>query len=126
MVGNTYGQNIKSLEEYYEAIDKGHLAIHRGVVLDADDILRRDVITRLICHFELAMSEIERRHGIVFAEYFATELAQLRAMQGDGLLEIDRDAIRVRPVGRLLIRNICMVFDRYLRAQQGQRFSKVI
>jgi len=126
MVGNTYGQNIKSLEDYYEAIGAGRLVIHRGVVLDTDDILRRDVITRLICHFELAMSEIERHHGIVFAEYFAAELEQLQAMQADGLLEIDQDAIRVRPVGRLLIRNICMVFDRYLRAQQGQRFSKVI
>ena len=126
MVGNSYGQNIKSLEEYYEVIDKGRLAIHRGVVLDADDVLRRDVITRLICHFELSMADIERRHGIAFAEYFAAELAQLQAMRDDGLVEIDGDAIRVCPVGRLLIRNICMVFDRYLRAQQGQRFSKVI
>ena len=47
-------------------------------------------------------------------------------MQTDGLLEVGATSIHVRPAGKLLIRNICMVFDRYLREKQEQRFSKVI
>jgi oxygen-independent coproporphyrinogen-3 oxidase len=126
MVGDCYSQNQRTLETYYAALDAGHLPVMRGVVLDADDKLRRAVIMQLICHFMLDIGAIERAHGIRFADYFATELAALQTMQQDGLLEVDAAAIRVRPAGKLLIRNICMVFDRYLRTKQDKRFSKVI
>jgi len=126
MVGRSYGQNYKSIDEYYQAIDSGHLPVFRGIELNDDDVLRRDVITRLICHFELTLAEIEQQYGINFIDYFAVELEGLQAMQQDGLLEIADGRIRVMPRGRLLIRNICMEFDRYLRQAAPQRFSKVI
>jgi oxygen-independent coproporphyrinogen-3 oxidase len=125
-VGDSYSQNQRTLDDYYAALDAGHLPILRGVQLDADDLLRRAVITRLICHFELDMTAIEADFGVVFASYFAPELAQLAAMQADGLLEVGVTSLRVRPAGKLLIRNICMVFDRYLREKQDGRYSKVI
>jgi oxygen-independent coproporphyrinogen-3 oxidase len=126
MVGDSYSQNLKGLEEYYARIDESRLAVFRGVLLDADDRLRRAVITALICHFELEFAVIERQYGMVFRDYFAMELAELAAMEADGLLALSATGIRVLPPGRLLIRNICMVFDRYLRAQKQQRFSRVI
>ena len=126
MVGDSYSQNLKTLEEYYARIDEGNLAVFRGVRLDADDRLRRAVITALICHFTLEFAAIERQFDICFSGYFATELTELADMQADGLLTVDKTSIQVLPAGRLLIRNICMAFDRYLRKQQQQRFSKVI
>ena len=126
MVGDSYSQNLKTLEDYYARIDAGQLAVFRGVRLDADDRLRRAVITALICHFTLDFVAIELLFGIRFNDYFAAELAGLADMQADGLLTVDQTGIHVLPPGRLLIRNICMVFDRYLRQQQQQRFSKVI
>jgi len=126
MVGRSYGQNYKSIDEYYQAIDSGHLPVFRGVELNDDDVLRRDVITRLICHFELTPAEIEREYGIDFGSYFNVEIKGLKVMAHDGLLEITDDTIRVMPRGRLLIRNICMEFDHYLRKAAPQRFSKVI
>lgn len=126
MVGDSYSQNLKTLEEYYARIDTGRLAVFRGLRLDADDRLRRAVITALICHFTLSFAVIEQQFGICFDEYFAVELAELMDMQADGLLTIDESGIQVLPPGRLLIRNICMAFDRYLRKQQQQRFSRVI
>lgn len=125
-VDNSYSQNVRTLEEYYEHVDHERLPIMRGIELSADDLLRREIITQLICHFELNLESIEARRGIRFAEYFGNELADLQLMQDDGLLTLDAHAIRVLPAGKLLIRNICMVFDRYLRSQQSQRFSKVI
>ena len=107
-------------------IDQNRLAVFRGVRLDADDRLRREVITDLICHFTLDFAAVERRFGIRFGDYFAPELAELADMQADGLLALSEVGIRVLPPGRLLIRNICMAFDRYLREQKQQRFSKVI
>lgn len=126
MVGDSYSQNLKGLEEYYARVDAGRLAVFRGVLLDDDDQLRRAVITDLICHFTLDFATVERRFGIRFRDYFAVELAELADMQADGLLALSEVGIRVLPPGRLLIRNICMVFDRYLREQKQQRFSKVI
>jgi oxygen-independent coproporphyrinogen-3 oxidase len=126
MVSDCYTQNQRTLENYYAALDAGHLPVMRGVALDADDKLRRAIITHLICHFALDFSAVERTHGIRFADYFAAELADLKTMQQDGLLDLDATSIQVRPAGKLLIRNICMVFDRYLRQATSQRFSKVI
>ena len=125
-VGSTYAQNVKTLDEYYDRIDAGHLAVFRGIELNADDLLRREVITQLICHFKLDFNTIEQRFGINFKEYFSIELDELGAMQQDGLLQLSTNAIQVLPVGRLLIRNVCMVFDRYLRDSKEQKFSKVI
>jgi oxygen-independent coproporphyrinogen-3 oxidase len=126
-VANTYAQNRRSLEEYYADIDAGRLAVFRGIELTRDDAIRRDVITRLICHFVLDFASVERAWGIDFKEYFRDSLPALAPMEADGLLELDGKGIRVRPKGRLLIRNICMSFDAYLAGKEGSvGFSKVI
>ncbi|SCZ56379.1 oxygen-independent coproporphyrinogen III oxidase [Thiohalomonas denitrificans] len=125
-VGDTYSQNLKGMEEYYERIDAGRLAVFRGYELNEDDKLRRSVITNLICHFVLHKAEVEKTFGITFDEYFAAELNELNEMEKDGLLEQHPDRIEVKPAGKLLIRNICMVFDRYLREKANRSFSKVI
>jgi oxygen-independent coproporphyrinogen III oxidase len=125
-VGNSFSQNVRTLEQYYEAIDSGHLPVYRGLALSDDDLLRQKVISELICHFELQFASIEKSFGIEFSKYFATELEEFKTMQNDGLLSVDSEQIIVNPNGRLLIRNICMVFDKYLRQTTKQSFSKVI
>ncbi|MBK1722300.1 oxygen-independent coproporphyrinogen III oxidase [Thiocystis violacea] len=126
-VDNTYGQNRRGLDEYYADIDAGHLAVFRGIELNRDDLIRRDIITQLICHFGLDMRAAEARWGIQFADYFADSLEKLQGMAEDGLVEITADEIRILAPGRLLVRNICMAFDAYLAAKTGPiGFSKVI
>jgi oxygen-independent coproporphyrinogen III oxidase len=126
-VANCYAQNARGLEEYYACIDRGELAVFRGLELNPDDELRRAIITQLICHFELDTRQIESNFGIVFDQYFAAERHDLDALQEDGLIRQDEHLITVQPAGKLLIRNICMVFDAYLRAENtSPRFSKVI
>jgi oxygen-independent coproporphyrinogen-3 oxidase len=125
-VGDTYSQNVKTLDEYSALLDAERLPVFRGIVLSDDDKLRRAIITQLICHFELNFAHVEQVFKIRFHDYFAAELEECRVMQGDGLLDMDAQSIVVRPAGKLLIRNICMVFDTYLRAAHKQRFSKVI
>jgi oxygen-independent coproporphyrinogen-3 oxidase len=125
MVGDAYSQNVKDLESYDKLIKQGKLPVFKGVDLQEDDKVRRAVIMQLICHFECQFAAIEHTQSIHFSEYFADELNVLKPMQADGLLTINADGIQVLPAGRLLIRNICMVFDRYL-AQKQQQFSRVI
>ena len=125
-VGDAYSQNVKELDDYDRLISAGKLPVFKGVELDADDKLRSAVITQLICHFDLDFNTIEQAFGIDFGAYFASELAALAPMQNDGLLTLSPSGIQVLSAGRLLIRNICMVFDKYLAQKQQQQFSKVI
>ncbi len=126
-VGPCYAQNVKSLDEYYDALDRHTLPVLRGVELNADDLLRRAMIQALMCHFEVSIESIEIAHLISFKDYFAAELADLQAMEEAGLVEVTDKWITVRPEGRLLVRGIAMVFDRYLRADRERtRYSKVI
>ena len=125
MLGDSYSQNVRTEAEYFERIDSGRLPVFRGLRLSADDRLRRAVISRLICHFRLDYAPLESEFGIDFAEYFAPELQHLRAMESDGLLRLSGQGMEVSLAGRLLIRNICMVFDRYLPATRTG-YSKVI
>ncbi len=124
-VGNTYAQNVKDLESYYAALGRNELPLERGLMLTRDDLVRRDLITELICQFRLDLNAFGKRWGINANEYFAAELKQLLQMQADGLLSVDASGIQVSDAGRLLIRNICMVFDIYLE-QSAARFSRVI
>ena len=113
-VNGTYSQNEKTLDEYYARLDEGRLPIARGYAMDNDDRLRRMVIQNLMCNFELSISALELGYPIRFKQYFAKELDKLREYERDGLLSIEEDWISISPKGRLLIRNICMVFDRHL------------
>ena len=124
-VGNTFSQNVKTLDEYYAAIEKNTLPIERGLVLNRDDVIRQDVITQLICQFALNFNQIDQAWRIQSSDYFAHELIALEQMQKDGLLVLSEDGLQVTQPGRLLIRNICMVFDRYLPEAQ-HRFSRAI
>jgi oxygen-independent coproporphyrinogen-3 oxidase len=122
-VGGNFYQNVKELDAYQAALDAGRLPIEKGLAPDADDRLRRAAIMKLICQFELRFSDFE----VDFRSVFAPELERLDAMAQDGLLTLDVDGIRVSEKGRLLIRNVCMVFDRHLaRASAQPRFSKAI
>lgn len=125
-VGDVYAQNARELPAYAEAIDSGRLAIARGVRLSADDLLRRDIIAQVMCRSELRFDALEAAHGIDFASAFADELTRLAPMERDGLVSIDADAIRVLPAGRMLVRNVAMLFDRYLGQSTLERFSRTI
>jgi len=125
-VANSYSQNVKKMDEYFALIDAGKLPVYRGVELSDDDILRREIITQLISHFHLDFGKIESQFSIDFRAYFSQEITALKTMHTDGLLTLTDEGISVAAKGRLLIRNICMVFDYYLRQASEQRFSKVI
>ena len=126
-IGPAYYQNEKLLDDYYAKLDAGRLPVARGIERSADDIVRSAVIQALTCHFRVAIESIELAHLVDFAAYFAAELQDLRRLQADGLVELSPDWIVVTPKGRLLVRAICMVFDRHLRERATRAsYSKVI
>lgn len=125
--GRIYAQNIKDEKEYFRLLDQGVLPTARGFVLNEDDILRRDVITRLMCDFELRFDSIENKYNIEFEKYFAWGLNNLKDMIEDELVVIEEKRLTVTENGRLFIRNIAMNFDGYLERQEdNSRYSKTI
>ena len=127
MIGDSYAQNQKELKAYYQQVDETGNALWRGIALTRDDCIRRDVIKALICHFRLDFSRVENQWDLRFNDYFAEDLKLLKPLANDGLVEINEQGIEVTAKGRLLIRNICMCFDVYLRQKaRMQQFSRVI
>ena len=126
-IGRVYAQNAKTLDAYYERVDADIVPIARGYRLDDDDILRRDVIARLMCDFALDFAAVERTYGVDFRQRFAPELDAMATLAADGLVDVDGTGIRVTPRGRLLVRTVAMAFDRHLReASLAGRYSRVI
>ena len=127
MLGDCYAQNQKELKVYYQQVDEKGNALWRGLALTRDDCIRRDVIKALICNFSLDFAQIEQLWQLNFGDYFAEDLALLAPLAQDGLVAGDDKGIQVTAQGRLLIRNICMCFDIYLRQKAKlQKFSRVI
>ena len=126
-VGATYSQNAKSLEEYQDLLDHGHLPVARGLAVSRDDLLRRCVIMALMCQGEVMFESAELAHLIDFRSYFASELETLRGMQEQGLVELSDTGIKVTPMGWFFVRGVAMVFDKYLQADRTRaRFSKIL
>lgn len=127
MLGDSYAQNHKELKAYYAEVEQRGNALWRGLTLSDDDCLRRDVIKALICNFALDFAAVEAQYPVEFEHYFAEDLALLAPLVADGLVEQRGRSLHVTGVGRLLIRNICMCFDVYMRQKvRMQQFSRVI
>ena len=129
-IGDFYLQNERDLASYYQLVDAGGLTFTRGCKVNQDDKLRRHIIMSLISELKLDIPECNRQFGIDFLRDFTVELAALQPMARDGLLQIGDREILVTHRGRPFLRNICMPFDAYLNAHQGDqpppRFSATI
>jgi len=126
-VGATYSQNAKTMEEYCDLLDQGHLPVVRGLALTRDDLIRRAVIMALMCQGQLQFESINLAWLVDFKKYFAAELTQLEGMQAQGLVQLSDTGIQVTGMGWFFVRGVAMVFDRYLQADRNRtRFSKII
>jgi len=126
-IGNMFAQSAVTTMEYEAIIEAGELPIKKGISVDADDQIRAAVIQDLMCYDQLSFAAFNEQHDIVFEEYFATELRNLQLLADDGLVELSNSAITITASGRLLLRSIAMLFDRYIdQAENDNRFSKAI
>jgi oxygen-independent coproporphyrinogen-3 oxidase len=126
-IGDFHHQNERDLPAYVRALEQQRLPIARGIELDADDIIRRDAIQRLMCDCTLDIPAFEHRHSLIFHQYFGIEMLKLRELADAGLVELSAQRIAITRRGRLLMRIVAMVFDRYLRTPATvTQFSKVV
>ena len=123
-----YAQNFKDMASYEAAIDAGRLPFERGVMHGADDLIRQHVIMELMSNFKLDIERFESKFDVTFDDYFADALEELQPMVHEELLEITPEKIECSATGTLLIRNIAMAFDAYMKKHQGEKktFSKTV
>jgi len=123
-----YAQNTKNMKLYEDALDNGELPFERGVVLSDDDFLRKAVIMELMANFHIDIKRVEQEYNIDFFDYFSDAIKDLNEFVEANLVTIDENEIRVNMTGTLLIRNIAMPFDAYMKkyAQSKKSFSKTV
>lgn len=126
-VDDCYSQNVRTLDEYYESLDHGRLPVLRGMQLDQDDLLRRELIGELMCQFSLNTQTFAKDHQLDFSNYFKAEIEELKDLEEAGLLEWQGANMQVPIKGRLLARRVAITFDRHLRESQAKgTYSKVL
>lgn len=126
-IGNVYAQNSVTTMEYEALLEQGQLPVRKGIAVDADDLLRAEVIQALMCYDSLDFDEFGVKQDIDFRHYFADEIKRLKPLAADGLVIVDENRIHITAKGRLLLRSIAMVFDRYINPdEESTQFSKAI
>ncbi|HUH42319.1 MAG TPA: oxygen-independent coproporphyrinogen III oxidase [Sulfurimonas sp.] len=123
-----YAQNFKDMKEYEEAIENEKLPFERGVSLNEDDMIRQFVIMELMSNFKLDIKRFEKLFNLDFKTYFADAIKELKPFQDDELLTMDDNFIECSQTGTLLIRNIAMPFDAYMKRHEAnaKTFSKTV
>ena len=124
-IGDCYAQNSKDLTDYYRQLDAGQLPVDKGLIKSPEDQLRAYVIMQLACNLNISTQVFAEKFNISFWEKFADIQPKLEEMQQDGLIIIEHASITVTELGRMMLRNVCMVFDQYLKTQT-QSYSKTI
>jgi len=125
-VGHSYSQSVTTLDAYYEQLDKDQLPVKRGFELSMDDVLRRQIIMNFMCSEPIDFTAINKTYNIDFKQYFDYELSQLKQYQDAELINIDPNTITVTPKGRMFVRAVGMVFDKYLQQATEAKYSKLI
>jgi oxygen-independent coproporphyrinogen-3 oxidase len=125
-IGDSYSQNLRTLDEYYAALDQGLLPVEKGYPLNKDDLMRREIIMDLMCSQGIRFERINTTYQINFTEYFAKELLQLNQFTNDDLIIISDKDIQVTQKGRFFVRAFGMVFDQFLNQKTAAQYSKLI
>ena len=128
-IGGAYAQNVHRLREWTDKVEAGALPIERGAAMSDDDVMRRFAINRVMCLLRLDLREIAERFGPAARAALEVDLAAgKQELVDDGLVSFDGDVLQVKPLGQLLVRNVAMLFDAYLKkaGAKKQVFSRTV
>jgi oxygen-independent coproporphyrinogen-3 oxidase len=127
-IGGAYAQNAHKLKDWGDKVAAGTIPVERGASMSDDDVMRRFVINRVMCLLRLDLREVEERFGAPQRAAIEENLrAGVQELQDDGLVTFDGTLLRVTPLGQLLVRNVAMLFDAYLKKDGAKRqFSRTV
>ncbi|HHJ16245.1 MAG TPA: hypothetical protein ENJ80_06050 [Gammaproteobacteria bacterium] len=110
-IGEFYAANESDWTSYQDLLQQGHLPIVRGIELEADDVLRREIMVMILAGSCIHIAAIEAKWGIRFNRFFAAEVEQLRVLERNHWLDWQHDDIHILVRSREELAEICHVFD---------------
>jgi oxygen-independent coproporphyrinogen-3 oxidase len=113
--GDAYGQNTKSLTEYYRTIAAGVPAIRKGYFLQEEDMVFRRHILDIAC---IGQTSLLPAWSTLLEEW---TIPQLRALEQDGLVSLHENEVRLTEAGRPFLRHVCKAFDLHLLRSERAR-----
>jgi oxygen-independent coproporphyrinogen-3 oxidase len=127
-IGGAYAQNAHKLKDWGDQVTAGRIPIERGAAMTDDDVMRRFVINRIMCLLRLDLAEVAEKFGAGARAAVEENLhAGVKELQDDGLVTFDGRVLKVTPLGQLLVRNVAMLFDAYLKREGGKKqFSRTV
>jgi oxygen-independent coproporphyrinogen-3 oxidase len=127
-IGGAYAQNAHKLKDWTERVQQGEIPVERGASMSDDDVMRRFAINRVMCLLRLDLGEIAEKFGPAARAALQADLAGgVDELVADGLVTFDGALLRVTPLGQILVRNVAMLFDAYLKKADGKRqFSRTL
>lgn len=127
-IGGAYAQNAHKLKDWGDKVSAGIIPVERGAAMTDDDVMRRFVINRVMCLLRLDLREVAEKFGAPARQAIEENLrAGVKELQDDGLVTFDGELLRVTPLGQLLVRNVAMLFDAYLKKDGAKKqFSRTV
>ncbi len=127
-LNGAYIQNTKLLKKYIENINNTGFAVERGYELSKEDIIRRDIISEIMCNGYLDMLQKAHKHDISLnelKEITGFNESKLQSFIKDNLISFNDDILELKPEGFFVVRNIAMAFDPLLKISDAQ-YSKTV
>ncbi|WP_435263926.1 oxygen-independent coproporphyrinogen III oxidase [Tenacibaculum sp. nBUS_03] len=110
-----FSQNVKTVKEYQQLVNSGEIPVFRGHLLSQEDLIIRQHILNIMCHFETSWKE-ESLH----IKNISKHIKKLDEMIVDGLVNIKNNTLSVPEKARPFVRNICMAFDKKLHEKKPE------
>jgi len=101
-----FAQNVKTLEEYYDALAKDELPVFRGHLLDEEDLVIRKHVLNIMCQLRTSWSQPNEKF-----EGLGEVITKLDEFVKDGILQVNENGLQINESGIPFIRNVCMAFD---------------
>ncbi|MNQ88898.1 Oxygen-independent coproporphyrinogen-III oxidase [compost metagenome] len=110
---SAFAQNVKKVEDYISIVNEGKLPVFKGHLLTEEDLVIRKHILNIMCRGYTSWDKAEEQ-----SEGLMEGLKRMRWLALDGLVLMSEDNLRVTPLGKRFLRNICMALDVRLWANQ--------
>lgn len=108
-----FGQNLKDVREYEQAVASGKLPICKGHLLTEEDLVLRRHILNLMCRLETSWEQDGQ-----FQPWLHEAVQKLEEPITDELVKCHENGVQILPEGQAFMRNICMCFDARLWRNQ--------
>lgn len=119
-----YAQNIPSIRDYIEKVTSEKPSVVRGLSISKEDKMFRDVISTLMCYFEVDPVKIAMQHHLHYN--FKSEIKNLMILVEEGYMTRNGNVFKISETGMPYLRAIATIFDQYFDQNSSDIISRCV